>query len=226
MKLNLSLSTTNIWGLPSAMSSSLFLSDPSLPSTQTSIDIVACRYANALTFVLNHLPNVNVISLQIGNEIDYLPEAQNTKFWMNYWRFYASAAAFARTIRTSGISSSLSVGVTASLAGLTGGRGETIRAGLDALNQTISDFVACNYYPLEAGGSQARVDEIKNKVGHVITVAKLKPIHIQEYGCQSGTVAGSSSVLQTTCCKELFKVWDANPTKVTRLFLEFVGVRV
>lgn len=153
--INFNLSTTNIWGLPSVFSPSDFTADSSLTATQNKIDIIACRYVNALNYVFSQIPNVKVSSLQIGNEIDYLPQATNANFWANYWRFLASATSYARTIRTTSITSALPVGVTASLSGLTGGKGEVIRLGLNALNANISDFVAANFYPFEAGGSSA-----------------------------------------------------------------------
>lgn len=217
MTLNFSLSTTNIWSMPSAHSSSTFNLDPTLTSTQNDIDKIACRYVNALNYVLTHMPNVNITTLQIGNEIDYLSEAQNYNFWANYWRFFAYVAASARTLRTTSITAALPIGVTASLSGLTGGKGETIRLGLDSLNQTISDFVAANFYPFEAGGSQAKIDTIGPKLNALITAAGTKTVHVQEFGCQSGSVSGSSSELQQKCFEELLKVWDASPTKLTHV---------
>lgn len=217
--INFNLSTTNIWGLPSVFSPSDFTADPSLTATGQKIDIIACRYVNALSYVFSQIPNVKVISLQIGNEIDYLPQATNAHFWANYWRFLASAANYARTIRTASVTSALPIGVTASLSGLTGGKGEVIRLGLDALNQNISDFVAANYYPFEAGGSNEKILQIQSKFNSLITAAGSKTIRIQEYGCQSGTVSSSSTDLQTQCFTELLKIWDANPTKITHINL-------
>lgn len=217
--INFSLSTTNIWGLPSVFSPSDFTADPSATATQNKIDIIACRYVNALSYVFSQIPNVNVVSLQIGNEIDYLPQATNANFWANYWRFFASAASYARTIRTASIASALPVGVTASVSGLTGGKGEVIRSGLNALNANISDFVAANYYPFEAGGSATKITQISSTFASLITAAGAKSIRIQEYGCQSGTISSSSETLQTQCFEELLKVWDANPTKITHINL-------
>lgn len=217
--INFNLSTTNIWGLPSVFSAADFTANPSLAATQNKIDTIACRYVNALNYVFSQIPNVKVVSLQMGNEIDYLPEAANPYFWANYWRFYASAASYARTIRTASITSALSIGVTASLSGLTGGKGHVIQSGLSSLNQTISDFVAANYYPFEAGGSTEKILQIDDNFNSLITSSGSKPIHIQEYGCQSGTVSSSSPDLQTQCYVELLKIWDANPTKITHINL-------
>lgn len=217
--INFNLSTTNIWGLPSVFSPSDFTADSSLTATQNKIDIIACRYVNALNYVFSQIPNVKVSSLQIGNEIDYLPQATNANFWANYWRFLASAASYARTIRTTSITSALPVGVTASLSGLTGGKGEVIRLGLNALNANISDFVAANYYPFEAGGSSAKISSISSAFASLIEAAGTKTIRVQEYGCQSGTVSSSSTSLQTQCYEELLKIWDANTTKITHINL-------
>jgi hypothetical protein len=219
LTLNFSLSTTNIWGLPSIFSASTFTSDPNLSATQTWIDTMACRYANALGFVFSKIPDVKVISLQIGNEIDYLPEAQNANFWANYWRFLATTATYARTLRTSAITVSLPIGVTASLAGLTGGKGEIVRQGLGSLNQTINDFVSVNYYPFEAGGSLEKVNLISSNLNALISASASKSIHIQEFGCQSGTVSGSSTDLQKKCFEAMLKIWDANLNKITHVNL-------
>ena len=216
--INFNLSTTNIWGLPSVFAGNDFIADPTLQATKDKMDNIACRYYNALNYALSQMPNVKVISLQIGNEIDYLSQATNPNFWANYWRFYAAAYTYAKTIRTTSIVNPLDIGVTASLSGLTGGKGEVIRQGLAALNQ-VSDFVSANYYPFEAGGSTEKISQINSKFSSLITAAGTKNIHIQEYGCQSGTISRSSTDLQTQCYSELLKIWDSNATKITHINL-------
>lgn len=217
MTLNFSLSTTNIWGLPSIFTPSTFTADPNSSTTQTLIGVMVCRYANAINYVMSKMPNVQITSIQIGNEIDYLPEATNTNFWINYWSFLAQTATHVRTLRTPSITTALPIGVTASLSGLTGGKGETIRLGLNSLNSTISDFVSANFYPFETGGSQAKIDLIGTQLTNLISAAGSKPVRIQEFGCQSGTISNSSSELQKKCFQELFTVWDKNPTKLTHV---------
>ncbi len=219
MTLNFSPSTTNIWAAPSLFSESDLLADPNLPATQTKIDLMICRYNNALAYVLSRMPNVEIVGIQIGNEIDYLSSAAMTNFWANYWRFYAGTSAYAKTLRTPVITSALSVGVTASLKGIVGGRGAIIKSGLNTLNQTISSYVAANYYPFEDGGSSVKVSAIGSDLQALVAQAQNLKVRLQESGCQSGSVSGSSESLQSSCFSALFTAWDTHATQISHVNL-------
>ena len=114
LTLNFSPSTTNIWSAAGFQANDL-IGDPSLAATQLKMNLMICRYNNALQFVLSKLPDVKIIGLQIGNELDYLSQATNVNFWSNYWSFLAGTSTYAKTLRTHVVLAPLPIGVTSTV---------------------------------------------------------------------------------------------------------------
>ncbi|MBX9765863.1 MAG: hypothetical protein K2X47_01210 [Bdellovibrionales bacterium] len=215
--------TTNIWVLPSGFSSATFTADPNLVATQNEIDLMACQYSNALDYLFTLFPDIEIVSLQLGNEIDMSPEAAQYNFWANYYRFYAAAAAHARTIRTAKMTNPMKIGLTASMHGLIGDSGTTIKGGLKALNDAVSDVIVVNYYPLNSDMSvqnPAVIPDTFQKLFAIYTDTN-KKIHVPEIGYQSGSgYSGSSNEKQAQFVSEVFKTWD---TYISRIgFISFL----
>lgn len=217
LTLNFNPSTTNIWSAAGFQANDL-IGNPAQAATQTKINLMICRYNNALQFVLSKLPDVKIIGLQIGNEIDYLSQATNVNFWVNYWSFLAGTSTYAKTLRTNAVLTPLPIGVTSTVPAVNGDKGAIVKSGLDTLNQTLADYLAVNYYPFSGVvGLQSAVDQILPNITNLVTQAKTKPIRIQEFGCQSGAISTSSETLQTSCYTTLFSAWDQFSSKITHV---------
>ncbi len=217
LTLNFSPSTTNIWSAAGFQANDL-IGNPAQAATQLKMNLMICRYNNALEFVLSKLTDVKIIGLQIGNEIDYLPQATDVNFWSNYWSFLAGTSSYAKTLRTNAVLAPLPIGLTSTLPAVIGDKGAIIKSGLDKLNQTLADYVAVNYYPFSGVvGLQSAVDQILPNISKLAAQAKVKPIRIQEFGCQSGAVSTSSELLQASCFGALFSAWDKFFSKITHI---------
>ncbi|MDN5865244.1 MAG: hypothetical protein L0I62_08525 [Gammaproteobacteria bacterium] len=161
------------------------------------------RYENLLDWVFSQIPDVQLTSLTIGNEVDdYLNS--HPEEWPQYRDFYQQVSAHARTLRPG-----LKVGVKAEFAGLVG----NAQSNMQMLNQ-YSDVVEVTYYPLDADFTVQPPTVVS---GDFDTLASLYPgriIYVLEAGYPSSTECGGSEVLQAAFIDQVFRAWDAHADQI------------
>jgi len=203
--LNIRTVNTNLLAVPASLQANAF------DGGQAAIDLMACRFDRMLDFVFTQIPDLQLVSLQIGNEIDAYPGAGAVDFWSNYWGFFAQVSAYARAKRAG-----LKVGITATFPGLVGTSGNPLaQGGLGQINQ-IADLVGFTYYPLDSSGQVEDPSVVQSDFAAAVAAAPPGlPLFVLEAGYPSdGPSCGSSQAMQASFVEDLFGAWDANATRI------------
>jgi hypothetical protein len=164
------------------------------------------RFKRLLDYVFSQLPDLELSSLAIGNEIDsYL--GTNKQLWQQYTRFFQETSAYARSKR-----SGLLVGSKLGFGGLTG-EAHTLSANLI---QT-SDVVMLTYYPLNNDFTVKNPDVVHEDFAKLVKLFPNKPIYILEAGYPSSPLLGSSEETQADFVREIFRAWDTQAEHIKLL---------
>ena len=155
------------------------------------------RFKKLLDFVFSEIPNLELNSLSIGNEIDAYLGMDKIK-WAQYRTFYEAVSAYARSKRAN-----LKIGAKATYAGITG----TMSDEHIALNK-FSDIIMTTYYPLNSDFTVKQPGVISNEFKTLIDLYPAKPIYFMELGYPSGALCNSSETLQGDFISEVFTSWD------------------
>jgi len=160
------------------------------------------RYQALLDYAFSQLPDVTLVSLTIGNEIDgYL---SGTDQWQAYETFFAAAADYARQKYPG-----LKVGVKIMFDGLTGENAPLA----EALNRH-SDVVMTTYYPLNPDFTVRAPSVVHTDFATLVEHYPQKPIYVLEAGYPTSEKNRSSEALQAQFIHELFAAWDAHAAQI------------
>jgi hypothetical protein len=155
------------------------------------------RFKRLLDYVFTEIPDLELTSLSLGNEIDgYL--ATDKKLWQQYSHFFREASAYAKTKRAS-----LIVGSKVTFAGLTGSA-YTLSSSI----VTTSDAVMLTYYPLNADFTVKNPRVVFDDFARLVQAFPDKPIYILEAGYPSSLLLGSSEEKQADFVQNVFRAWD------------------
>lgn len=157
-------------------------------------------FKTMLTSMMPRLANTQLVSLQIGNEVDaYL--GANAAAWAQYKVFFDDVAAHARTLRPG-----LLVGTTVTL-------GAAIDPALQPFVQslmTTADIVSVTYYPVNADFTVKAAATITTEIAALVTAYGTKPIYFQELGFPSA----SGEEVQRQFVADFFAAWDIFATPI------------
>jgi hypothetical protein len=169
------------------------------------------RFRGLLDYVFSQIPDLELTSLAIGNEIDgYL--GTDTDLWLQYQEFFEATSAYARTLHPG-----LLIGSKAMLSGLTG----YAREELQALNQ-FSDVIMVTYYPLNDDFTVRDPSVVETDLAEVVAEYEGRPIFVLEAGYPSSSASGSSEEQQADFVSELFRAWDAHASQIPVLFVTWL----
>ncbi len=165
--------------------------------------IVISRYESLLQWALTQIPDLQLTSLTIGNEVDvYLDN--NPSEWPQYITFFQQVSAYARTLRPG-----LKVGVKGTFAGMSG----PAQANMQALNQ-YSDVVQVTYYPLNTDFSPESPTVVGTDFNTLTGLYPGRSIYLLEAGYPSSTDCSSSEALQSQFIDQVFSAWDAHNDQI------------
>jgi len=164
------------------------------------------RFQGILEYIHTQLPDVQLISLAIGNEIDSVL-GDDLQAWREYKTFYESSAAHARSLWPG-----LPVSTKVTFEGLTGPL-----AGTAALMYSSSEVVMTTYYPLEGDFSVRDPAVIQEDFQTLADLFPDKKIHITEIGYPSSPANGSSQAKQAQFIQEMFHAWDQHAERIPLL---------
>ncbi len=203
--LNIRTVNTNLLAVPVSLQANAF------DGGQAGVDLMACRFDRMLDFVFARIPDLQLVSLQIGNEIDDYPGASAVDFWSSYWSFFAQVSAYARTKRPG-----LQVGVTSTFTGLVGTSANPLAQGGLAQINKIADLTGFTYYPLDGSGRVRDPSVVQSDFAAAVAAAAPGlPIFVLEAGYPSdGASCGSSQAMQASFVEDLFGAWDANASRI------------
>jgi hypothetical protein len=161
------------------------------------------RFKRLLDYIFTKIPNLELTSLSIGNEIDGYLETDE-KLWQEYTNFFKEVSSYAKTKRPD-----LIVGSKLGFGGLTGNAytlsSELVKA---------SDAVMLTYYPLEPDFSVRHPDVVFEDFAKLVELFPEKPIYILEAGYPSSDLLGSSEEKQAAFVQNIFRAWDKHATRI------------
>jgi hypothetical protein len=159
---------------------------------------VTARFQAFLDYVFTQIPEVDLITLSIGNEVDiYLSE---TGEWEAYTTFYQAALDHLQETQPD-----LPLGVKATLPGLL----DTHQDKLAVLNQG-SDVILVTYYPLEDDFTVQDPTVVHDDFEALVNSYPDRPLLLLEAGYPSSEVCDSSEIKQAAFIQELFAAWDTH----------------
>jgi hypothetical protein len=191
--LNLNVIDTTVDRLPSDLKGRRF-NDPEL----------VARFQNVLGYVFSQIPNLGLISISIGNEIDVYLDAHPTA-WPDYIDFFSQVKASVAALRAG-----VPIGAKTTFDALVRNQ-----ANLQALN-SASDALLVTYYPISSTFMVKDPTVISTDFAKIVSLSS-KPIYFLETGYPSGTLNGSSQTKQASFVKAIFAAWDKYPSQIKAL---------
>lgn len=159
------------------------------------------RYNQLMDYVFSQIPDLDLVAVSIGNEIDaYLGE--DPEKWEQYQRFFKETSKYIKE-------KDVTIGCKTTFDAATK-RNETE---IKMLNQ-YSDVIMVNYYPLNADFSVKDPFVVHSDFDTLISLYPDKIIYITEAGYPSSSVLGSSESMQKEFIKEIFKAWDTHKSHI------------
>lgn len=174
--------------------------------------LVIHRFNLMLDWALPRVPDLDIVSLSIGNEVDGVL-GSDAALYAQYKTFFDSTADHARALRPG-----LAVGVKGIHAGMVG----TARALFRSLNQT-SDVILTTYYPLNDDFTVKHPSTVAPDMADLVAIYPARPIFLLETGYPSGTKAdganalpatNSTTQLQSLFVREMFRAWDRHAASI------------
>ncbi|MGD2248339.1 MAG: glycosyl hydrolase 53 family protein [Candidatus Methanofastidiosia archaeon] len=159
------------------------------------------RYNQLMDYVFSQIPDLDLVAVSIGNEIDaYLNE--DPEKWEQYQRFFKETSKY---IKDKGVTIGCKTTFDAAAK-----KNETE---IKILNQ-YSDVIMVNYYPLNADFSVKDPSVVQSDFDTVVSLYPNKIIYITEAGYPSSPYVGSSEPMQKEFIKEIFKAWDTHKSHI------------
>lgn len=185
--------------------------------------LVKCRYKMMLTWMVSRIPNLDLVSFNIGNEIEFSAASNTSAFWTNYGDFYADAV-----IHLKGLRPTMKIGMTATLDGLIGNYGsnqahkDLVRDALKDGLHAVSDVIIVNYYNMDSNFNTVSPATVVARMDTLMSIYNAKyptkPVMFQEIGQHSGgTFTTGGDAAQAEFVKEVFRGWDKYSTRITAL---------
>lgn len=155
------------------------------------------RFKRFLDYAFGQIPNLQLTSISIGNEIDGLLGSK-PKRWQRYEKFYKKMVRNVHKKRPG-----VPVGVKIMYAGLS----NYAKPYANSINQH-SDVILVNYYPLDEGFRIKGPGVVPEVFETVTSLYPDQIIHFAELGYPSSSECGGSEVKQERFIRKVFKSWD------------------
>lgn len=175
--------------------------------------LVIRRYLACLEWVLKQIPDCDLISIAVGNEIDaYL--GHDRARWEAYTRFLNAAVEFLKARKPR-----VPVGTKIMFTGYGDVR---LRSWVRAVNAK-TDVWMVTYYPLNADFTVRDPKEVKTDVTWLLDAFQDKPFYFMETGYPSGAGCRSSEFKQAEFVHELFRTWDHHAKRIPYLNMTWLS---
>ena len=167
---------------------------------------VLSRFRTLLDYIKSQIPDLKLVSLAIGNEIDGVL-GNDSGAWEQYGAFFTPAAEYAR-----GLWPEVPVGTKIMFEGLIGSTSEYAWD----LNQSV-DVVMVTYYPLRGDFTVQDPEVILEDFDHISEMYPAKEIHFAETGYPTSEINNSSPQKQAAFIHNMFIAWDEHASQITVL---------
>jgi hypothetical protein len=158
---------------------------------------VITRFKDLLDFIATQIPDLQLTSLAIGNEIDGVL-GQDQKAWNAYHAFLKETSRHARALWPG-----VPVGTKITYEGLTG----LMQENAQFLNRE-SDVIMVTYYPLVGDFTVQNPEVVHEDLDQLVRIYPQKKIYITEIGYPTSPVINSSPEKQASFIREIFAAWD------------------
>ena len=175
------------------------------------------RFYAVIDFVMTKATPSNLLSIQIGNEIDaFNTDGEAPTFWSDYGVFLANCTNFIHANYTG-----VKVGFTGTFHGLVSGQLRDL--GVWTAYAGVVDVIGVTYYPQNGtfavhdpsvpfGDFQKLVEEFNGTA-----ILRSKKIFLQEVGYQTSSLCDSSEEKQAAFFCNVFRAWDHFADRVPSL---------
>jgi len=169
------------------------------------------RFTALLDHVAAQTPDIHVIGVSLGNEVDALL-ADDADACAAYLRFFVAARDHAHTLWPGA-----PVGVKLTAAGLlNGGPPATTLA-------AAGDAVMVNYYPLTDAFRVETPAAVRRTLARLLAAAGDRPLWFTELGCPSGRAGGSNEAAQAEFFKNFGRWRASHATQVPRVCVTWLN---
>ncbi len=171
-------------------------------------------FKRALDTVFEHIPDVKLAALNIGNESDIFMGTDASQY-SAYKVFLDSVIPYAKQLYFNIHGDELKVGTTFTHAGIT----DDNRKNLCASVNLGLDIVSVTYYPLESNFTMKDPVVVSQDFDEIVSIYPdtNQPIYFVECGYSSSVVCNSSDSLQAEFYQQVFVAWDANQENIKYL---------
>jgi len=179
------------------------------PSELLSVDfadpIMIDRFKRLLDTVFTHIPDIELVALNIGNESGILFGTDAAEY-DSFKTFLDSVAPYAKQLYQNIHGTDLNVGTAFTFDKLTD---PTTQALCESVNAT-RDIISVTYYPLNSDFTMDSPTVVSSDFADLVAIYSdtLKPIHFVECGYSSSAVCNSSEALQAEFYTNVFEAWD------------------
>jgi len=166
---------------------------------------VIARFNKLLDYIFSEIPDLQISSLSIGNEIDvYL--GTDSENWVEYQEFFKETSDHAKSLRPG-----LKVGSKATFEGYTT---QPKKDYLLSLNKN-TDLLMVTYYPINSDFTMKDPSVVSPDFDNLISIYPNKEIRFLEAGYSSGSVVDSSEQKQAEFIKQVMQSWDKHRGQIT-----------
>ena len=170
------------------------------------------RFTQLLDWISTQIPNVNLISLTIGSEVDVFMWGQVDR-WKAWTNFYAAVVPYARKKFPETL-----IACETTFAAFVGPDLERVRA----LHEH-SDVIGVSYYPMKDKLSSVNPpNTVHADFETVVDAIPQKPIIYYQIGYPSSPVLGSSPEQQAAFITEAFDAWDTYAERILMLNFQWM----
>lgn len=161
------------------------------------------RYKRLMDYVFSQIPDLELVAISIGNEIDaYLCE--DIGKWDQYQKFFKETGDYIRDNKAA-----IKIGCKTTFEATT----EKNEKEIKILNKS-SDVIMVNYYPLNADFSVKDPSVVQSDIDMLTSLYTDEILYITEAGYPSSSHLGSSDKMQRQFIKEIFKAWDKHRLQI------------
>ena len=160
------------------------------------------RYNKLMDYVFSQIPDLDLVAISIGNEIDAFL-GDDAKKWEQYQTFFKETSNYIRDKKA------VTIGCKTTFDAMT----EKNEKEIKLLNKS-SDVIMVNYYPLNADFSVKDPLTVQSDIDSVTSLYADKIIYITEAGYPSSSHLKSDETMQEEFIREIFKAWDTHKAQI------------
>ena len=176
--------------------------------------VMITRFKSLIDTIFNHIPNIEIDALNIGNESD-IYFGTDSSLYIDYKVFLDSVIPYAKQKYYNLHGKTIKVGTTLTHDGLTSVSKKNL---CKKLNDSL-DIISVTYYPLNPDFTMQNPSVVNTDFNSIVTLYpdSLQPIYFVECGYASSATCNSTEVLQSQFYHNVFTAWDNHISNIKYL---------